>query len=112
MPEGDAAFLYAIHELKLVEDLELTDGLTLSARTLGKTFDADIRIGDANPDARCFSAPWPRPFVPPWRAERCSEGESPKQQRPRRGPRGQRGQRRQQPARTAGSSTGSKALPL
>src|SRR4029453_4383419 len=49
MREGDAAYLHAIHELKLVENLELADGLTLRACTVGKTLDADVRIGNAYP---------------------------------------------------------------
>jgi hypothetical protein len=62
MREGDAACLHAIHELKLVENLELADGLTLRACTVGKTLDADVRIGDANPHARRLSAPGPAPL--------------------------------------------------
>ena len=65
MDEGDAACLQAIYELKLVEHLELVDCLTLRASTVGKTLDADVRIGYLNPHARRLSAPGPAslPFL-------------------------------------------------
>ena len=62
MREGDAACLQAIYELKLVEHLELADGLTLRASTVGKTLDTDVRIGYLNPHARRLSALGPAPL--------------------------------------------------